>query len=98
MIDASHANSGKQPDNQPGVIENIAQQIEAGEARILGVMVESNLVAGRQEFRVGSPLVFGQSITDGCIDWDRSVQVLERLALAVRQRRLRGGQTTQAKR
>ncbi len=98
MIDASHANSGKQPDNQPGVIENIAQQIEAGEARILGVMVESNLVAGRQEFRVGSPLVFGQSITDGCIDWNRSVQVLERLALAVRQRRLRGGQTTQAKR
>ncbi len=88
MIDVSHANSGKQPDKQPRVIENIARQIEAGEERILGVMVESNLVAGRQEFRAGAPLVFGQSITDGCIGWDHSVQVLERLAQAVRQRRM----------
>ncbi len=88
MIDVSHANSGKQADHQPAVVENIAKQIEAGEERIFGVMVESNLVAGRQDFRAGAALVFGQSITDGCIDWDRSVQVLERLAQAVRQRRI----------
>jgi len=87
MIDASHANSGKQPENQPRVIEGIAEQIEAGEERIIGVMVESHLVAGRQDLRTGRALVYGQSITDGCIDWDGSVQVLERLALAVRHRR-----------
>jgi 3-deoxy-7-phosphoheptulonate synthase len=51
-------------------------------------MVESHLVAGRQDLIPGQPLIFGQSITDGCIDWDSSVQVLERLALAVRRRRL----------
>lgn len=88
MIDASHANSGKRPENQPLVIEDIAAQIEAGETRIIGVMVESNLVAGRQDLILGQPLIFGQSITDGCIDWDSSVQVLERLAQAVRRRRL----------
>jgi len=86
MIDASHANSGKRPENQPVVIEDIAEQIEAGESRIIGVMVESHLVAGRQELIPGSPLVYGQSITDGCIGWDSSVQVLERLAQAVRRR------------
>ena len=87
MIDASHANSGKRPENQPHVVEDIATQIEAGETRIIGVMVESHLVAGRQDLIPGQPLIFGQSITDGCIDWDSSVQVLERLALAVRRRR-----------
>ncbi|HWX67883.1 MAG TPA: 3-deoxy-7-phosphoheptulonate synthase [Rhodanobacter sp.] len=87
MIDASHANSGKLPENQPVVIEDIAAQIEAGETRIIGVMVESHLVAGRQDLIPGKPLAYGQSITDGCIDWDSSVQVLERLARAVRQRR-----------
>lgn len=87
MIDASHANSGKRPENQPRVIEGIAGQIEAGEERIIGVMVESHLLAGRQDLRAGRALVYGQSITDGCIGWDSSVQVLERLALAVRRRR-----------
>ena len=87
MIDASHANSSKKPENQPKVIDDIATQLEAGEQRIVGVMIESHLVAGRQDLVEGQPLVYGQSITDGCIDWDSTVQVLERLADAVRARR-----------
>jgi 3-deoxy-7-phosphoheptulonate synthase len=87
MIDASHGNSGKRPDNQPLVIECVARQIEDGEARIGGVMVESHIVAGRQDLNPGRPLVYGQSITDACIDWESSVRVLERLAVAVERRR-----------
>ncbi|MDX3906717.1 MAG: 3-deoxy-7-phosphoheptulonate synthase AroG [Pigmentiphaga sp.] len=88
MIDASHANSSKKPENQPQVIDDVARQVEAGDNRIIGVMVESHLVAGRQDLVPGKPLVYGQSITDGCIDWDASVRVLERLAQAVQARRL----------
>ncbi|WP_225765945.1 3-deoxy-7-phosphoheptulonate synthase [Stenotrophomonas sp. Marseille-Q4652] len=87
MIDASHANSAKKPENQPAVVDDIAAQLRAGEQRIVGVMVESHLVAGRQDLVEGQPLVYGQSITDGCIDWDSSVQVLRALADAVRARR-----------
>ena len=87
MIDASHANSRKQPENQPAVIDDIAAQLAAGEQRIVGVMVESHLVGGRQELVPGQPLRYGQSITDGCIDWDTTVDVLERLAQAVCRRR-----------
>jgi 3-deoxy-7-phosphoheptulonate synthase len=87
MIDASHANSSKLPENQPRVIDAIASQVAAGESRIVGVMVESHLTGGRQDLQPGRPLVYGQSITDGCIDWDSSVAVLDRLAEAVRQRR-----------
>jgi len=87
MIDASHANSGKNPDNQPKVVEDIAARIEAGERRIIGVMVESHLLGGRQDLQPGQPLRHGQSITDGCLDWDDSEQLLRRLAQAVRQRR-----------
>lgn len=89
MVDASHANSGKNPDNQPKVIEDIAGQLEGGERRIVGVMVESHLVGGRQELAPGAELVYGQSITDGCLGWRESEQVLERLAQAVRMRRQR---------
>jgi 3-deoxy-7-phosphoheptulonate synthase len=89
MIDASHGNSSKQPENQPAVVETIAAQIEAGDRRIGGVMVESHLRAGRQELIPGKALVYGQSITDGCIDWETSVPVLERLANAVERRRKR---------
>jgi 3-deoxy-7-phosphoheptulonate synthase len=87
MIDASHANSSKKPENQPLVIEDVARQMEAGDSRLVGVMVESHLLGGRQDMVPGTPLVYGQSITDGCIDWDASVAVLERLAHAVRERR-----------
>jgi 3-deoxy-7-phosphoheptulonate synthase len=90
MIDASHGNSGKRPERQPVVIEDIAGQIEAGDRRIGGVMIESNLVAGRQELVPGRPLRHGQSITDGCIDWPTTVNILERLAAAVAQRSVRG--------
>jgi len=87
MIDASHANSLKRADNQPHVVDEIAAQLEGGERRIVGVMVESHLVAGRQDLTPGKPLAYGQSITDGCIDWATSVRVLDRLAKAVRARR-----------
>jgi len=90
MIDASHGNSSKKYENQPIVVEDIAKQIEGGERRIGGVMVESHLVAGRQDQVAGQPLRYGQSITDACIDWETSVRVLERLAGAVRKRRAAG--------
>ena len=88
MIDASHANSSKKPENQVPVCADIAQQVAGGDTRIVGVMVESHLVAGRQDLVPGKELTYGQSITDGCIDWDSSVKVLQELAAAVRQRRL----------
>src|SRR5690625_1463833 len=87
MIDVSHANSNKDYRNQPIVIDNIATQMEAGDNRIFGVMIESNLVGGRQDLVPGKPLTYGQSITDGCIDWDSTVAVLQRLAKAVQVRR-----------
>ena len=87
MIDVSHGNSSKAYQNQPGVVEAIAAQIEAGDSRIGGLMIESHLVAGRQDLIPGRPLLYGQSITDGCIDWDTSVRVLDRLALAAERRR-----------
>jgi len=88
MIDASHANSSKNPANQIPVCADIAHQIAGGDTRIVGVMVESHLVAGRQDLVPGKELVYGQSVTDGCIDWQSSVTVLEGLANAVKQRRL----------
>lgn len=87
MIDASHANSSKKPENQPIVMDDVAQQLEAGDQRICGVMIESHLVAGRQDQVEGKPLVYGQSITDGCIDWETTERVLARLAEAVKVRR-----------
>jgi len=87
MIDSSHANSNKKPENQPAVCADVGAQIAQGETRIMGLMIESNLVAGRQDLVPGQPLVYGQSITDGCIDWDSSLKVLEVLAESVRERR-----------
>jgi 3-deoxy-7-phosphoheptulonate synthase len=89
MIDTSHANSGYNPDNQPKVVDAVARQIEHGNDHIIGVMIESHLVAGRQDLVVGESLRYGQSITDGCIGWDTTVEVLHRLADAVRSRRTR---------
>jgi 3-deoxy-7-phosphoheptulonate synthase len=87
MIDASHANSRKQPENQPLVVADIARQVSAGEQRIIGAMMESNLVAGRQDVRPGITLTYGQSITDGCIGWETTEEVLHELADAATARR-----------
>jgi 3-deoxy-7-phosphoheptulonate synthase len=89
MIDMSHANSSKKPENQLPVSEDIARQIASGDQRIFGVMVESHLVGGRQDLVAGKPLTYGQSITDGCIDWEGSLKILDNLAAAVRERRLK---------
>jgi 3-deoxy-7-phosphoheptulonate synthase len=87
MVDASHANSSKNPENQPKVVADIARQVSDGEQRIVGVMIESNLVAGRQDVQPGKALTYGQSITDGCIDWETTVSALDLLAGAVAARR-----------
>jgi 3-deoxy-7-phosphoheptulonate synthase len=87
MVDASHANSGKKPENQPLVIADVARQISGGERRLIGVMIESNLVGGRQDVLPGTALTYGQSITDGCIDWATTVPALTLLADAVTARR-----------
>jgi 3-deoxy-7-phosphoheptulonate synthase len=88
MIDASHANASKKPENQVPVCEDVARQVAGGDGRIVGVMIESHLVGGRQDLVAGQPLAYGQSITDGCLGWEETVAVLEGLAAAVRQRRL----------
>lgn len=90
MIDTSHANSGKDPARQPEVGADIARQVAAGSRVIFGVMIESFLVAGRQEIGERGSMTFGQSVTDGCLGWDTTVPVLEELADSVRQRRARG--------
>jgi 3-deoxy-7-phosphoheptulonate synthase len=90
MVDASHGNSQKKPENQALVAADVARQLAAGETRIFGVMVESHLVAGRQDLKPGQPLTYGQSITDGCLGWDESIAVLETLAEGVRKRRTQG--------
>jgi 3-deoxy-7-phosphoheptulonate synthase len=87
VIDASHDNSGKDHERQPKVAAEIADQIAAGNGAIVGVMMESFLVAGRQDLESDQPLVYGQSITDACMDWDTTVLALDRLAAAVRKRR-----------
>src|SRR5690606_18508797 len=73
MVDASHANSNKDYKNQPLVLEDVAGQMEAGDERIFGVMIESNVVGGRQHLTEGHSLTYGQSITDVCIDLDSFV-------------------------
>ena len=87
MIDFSHANSRKQHEKQVDVARDVAGQIRRGNRDIMGAMIESHLVAGRQDLVPGRELLYGQSITDACIDWDTSVPILEQLADAVRERR-----------
>ena len=87
MVDCSHANAAKQYKRQVDVARDIGGQLARGERRIVGVMVESHLVEGRQDLEEGRPLEFGQSITDACLGWDDSVQVLQVLAEAVKKRR-----------
>jgi 3-deoxy-7-phosphoheptulonate synthase len=86
MIDMSHANSNKQYRQQLNVCADICSQLAEGEPRIMGVMIESNLVEGRQEITKGHELVYGQSVTDGCIGWDDSLRCLDQLARAVASR------------
>ena len=88
MIDLSHANSGKDYKRQINVATDVAQQLTSGDDRIVGVMVESHLVEGRQNLSPDKPLEYGQSVTDACIGWDDSISVLETLAQGVRARRL----------
>jgi 3-deoxy-7-phosphoheptulonate synthase len=92
MVDCSHANSSKQHQNQMKVAADIAGQIASGSRRVFGVMVESHLKAGAQKFNPGtddvSALEYGKSITDACIDWDHSVELLQSLADAVQARRV----------
>jgi 3-deoxy-7-phosphoheptulonate synthase len=87
VIDASHDNSGKDHTRQPAVASAIAEQVGAGNAAIVGVMLESFLVEGRQDLGPGVPLTYGRSITDACMSWDTTVGVLDELATAVRARR-----------
>jgi 3-deoxy-7-phosphoheptulonate synthase len=86
VIDASHDNSGKDHERQPIVVEDIAAQIAAGNRAIVGVMLESFLIAGRQELKAEGQ-TYGQSITDACMSWDTTLEVLGGLAAAVRDRR-----------
>jgi 3-deoxy-7-phosphoheptulonate synthase len=88
MIDCSHANSSKDYKRQAVVARDIAGQIVAGDRRIIGVMIESNLVAGAQKRVAGKPLVYGQSMTDACIGWPETVEMLRELAAAVRASRI----------
>ena len=87
VVDASHANSGKNHENQPKVIADLCGQLAAGDRRILGVMIESHLVAGRQDLVAGRELTYGQSVTDACVDWETSTAMLADLAAAIRARR-----------
>ncbi|WP_428353050.1 3-deoxy-7-phosphoheptulonate synthase AroG [Methyloprofundus sp.] len=87
MIDLSHANSLKQCQRQLLVAEDVAEQIAGGDQRIMGVMIESHLKSGRQDIVPGQALVYGQSITDGCIDWADTEVLLQNLAHAVQKRR-----------
>lgn len=87
MIDCSHGNSGKDHNNQSNGAESVADQIASGSNSILGVMIESHLVEGRQNYNPGANLIYGQSITDACISLEQTKPILDRLAEAVANRR-----------
>ncbi|WP_433698195.1 3-deoxy-7-phosphoheptulonate synthase [Nocardiopsis sp. CA-288880] len=87
MIDASHANSGKDHKRQPGVASAIAAQVAAGQKGVIGVMLESFIVEGAQKLGDPADLTYGQSITDKCMGWETTGEVLNQLAEAVRKRR-----------
>jgi 3-deoxy-7-phosphoheptulonate synthase len=93
MIDCSHGNSQKDHRRQPEVAEAIAEQVASGSWQVLGVMLESHLVEGRQDYAPGKAAVYGQSITDACISFAQTEPLLERFAQA---RRARGTSSKQA--
>ena len=90
MVDASHGNSNKKPENQHIVVDSLCERISSGDKSVFGVMIESNIVAGRQDLGSGtdiSNLEYGKSITDACISWPETVEILENLSVAVKDRR-----------
>ena len=87
MIDCSHANSGKDHARQPAVVTDVCNQLCEGSRAVMGVMLESFLVDGNQNHEGGAPLVYGQSITDKCLAWERTEPLFLQLAEAVRKRR-----------
>ena len=89
MIDASHANSRKIPARQIDVASDIATQVARGSQSIFGLMLESNLVEGRQDVVAGQALTYGKSITDPCMSWEDTESLLQELATAARLRRQR---------
>jgi len=89
MVDCSHANSAKDPERQSEVVADLAAQLAAGESALAAVMIESNLLGGSQDYKA-SPLVYGRSITDGCLAWEKTLPLFAQLAAAVKQRRNRG--------
>lgn len=89
MVDFSHANSEKKPERQVDVAKIVGEQVADGDRRIVGVMIESHLVGGRQDVVSGKPLTYGQSITDACIGWEETEDVLRDLAKSAHARRAR---------
>jgi 3-deoxy-7-phosphoheptulonate synthase len=87
MVDCSHGNSRKDPARQPAVARDLAGQLRGNGRAIAGVMIESHLVAGRQDALPGGALTYGQSITDACLGWVDTIPMLRELADAVRARR-----------
>jgi len=88
MIDFSHANSYKTPSRQREVCDDVCQQLESGEHKIFGIMIESHLVEGNQKVVADQDLNYGQSITDGCIGWAETEELCRSLANAIRLRRI----------
>ena len=90
MVDASHGNSNKKPENQHIVVDSLCERISSGDKSVFGVMIESNIIAGRQDLGSVtdiSKLEYGKSITDACISWPETVGILENLSSAVKERR-----------
>jgi 3-deoxy-7-phosphoheptulonate synthase len=89
MVDCSHANSARDPERQPAIASELAARLAGGDRAVSAVMIESNLLGGSQDYRA-VPLVRGQSVTDGCLSWEKTLPVIARLADAVRARRSAG--------
>ena len=90
MVDASHGNSNKKPENQHIVVDSLCERISSGDKSVFGVMIESNIIAGRQDLVSDadiSKLEYGKSITDACISWPETVEILVNLSSAVKERR-----------
>jgi 3-deoxy-7-phosphoheptulonate synthase len=89
MVDCSHGNSNKDHRNQPKVSENLCQQIIAGETSIIGLMIESHINEGKQGVPSEGPagLKYGVSITDACVDFESTVEMLQGLSSAIKLRR-----------